>query len=245
MIRADAFKQNLEKVQFKIVEAARAARRDPAEITLVVVTKGHPVDVVRDIIEAGAGILGESYAEEGAAKREMLDKQMGNVSDVKWHMIGHIQSRKAGLVADHFDFVHSLDSLKLARRLDRLAAVKGKKLPVLLQVNVSGEESKYGWATTKEKDILTLEADIEQIFALPNLKISGLMSIPPIADQPEDARPYFARTRHLRDRFAERFPSQNWKHLSMGMSNDFEAAILEGATLVRVGSAIVGPRPTT
>jgi hypothetical protein len=242
-IRSEILKENLQRVRARIEAAARAAGRAPEEITLVVVTKGHPVDAVEEIIEAGAQVLGESYAEEGQAKLQHIEAGVRQALDVQWHMVGHVQSRKAEIVAAHFELLHSLDNLKLARRLDKFAGEAERRLPVLLQINVSGEASKYGWPAGKESDWPALEAEVEDILEMANLHIAGLMTIPPIVPDPEEARPFFARTRDLRDRLAARFPAADWGQLSMGMSADFEAAIHEGATLVRVGTAIMGPRP--
>ncbi len=222
-----------------ISAAARIGGVDADAVRLVVVTKLQPVETVRAAIEAGARILGENYAEEAAGKIAALDSQSG----VEWHMIGHVQSRKAGLVAEHFDLVHSLDSLRLAERLDRSAAQAGRKLPVLLEFNVSGEQSKHGWTAADEAKWDELLADIKAVAALANLRIRGLMTMPPLSTDPEAARTYFQRLRHLRDFLAQRVPQAQWVELSMGTSADFTVAVEEGATLVRVGQAILGPRP--
>jgi pyridoxal phosphate enzyme (YggS family) len=245
VISSETIKRNLEHVQGRIEAAAHSAGRSPDDITLVVVTKGHPLGVVEAAVEAGVRILGENYAREGLAKMQGLGAGVGEQaqSQLQWHMIGHVQSRKADIVAEHFHMLHSLDSVKLARRLDRFAGERGRHLPVLLQVNVSGEASKYGWPAVEVSDEDALVSEVEQILELPNLAVGGLMTIPPIVPDPERVRPFFARTRELRDRLAQRFPEADWRHLSMGMSADFEAAILEGATLVRIGTAILGPRP--
>jgi hypothetical protein len=162
---------------------------------------------------------------------------------VEWHMIGHVQSRKARLVIEHFDLLQSLDSLKLAERLNRMAGEAGRTLPVMLEFNVGGEESKYGWLAAHEKDWPALYPDIEALLGLERLQIRGLMTMPPLETDPEEARIYFRTLRLLRDHLAARYPRADWRELSMGTSADYEAAVQEGATLVRIGTAIVGPRP--
>ena len=230
-----------EKYQFtldQIATAARKSNRDPKEIRLVVVTKSQPVEVAQAAIEAGAHILGENYPEEGVTKIQSLAGQSG----VEWHMIGHVQSRKARLVADHFALLHSLDSLKLAQRLDRFAAEGNHVLPVLLEFNVGGELSKSGWDASDESQWNALLPDISSILGLPNLRTHGLMTMPPLETDPQDSRRFFLRLRALRDHLASQFPQADWHELSMGTSADYTVAVEEGATLVRVGTAIVGAR---
>lgn len=230
---------NLEVVQTRIAEAARAAGRDLSQIRLVVVTKGHPAETIQTLFDLGVRDIGESYAEEGHTKQVALQGLPG----LKWHMIGHVQRRKAGLVAQSFDMVHSLDSVKLASRLDRFVGETGGSLPVLLECNVSGEESKFGFAAHSEKEWAAIFTDMEQIVALHSLRIQGLMTIAPLSDSSDQARPHFARLRQLRDQLKVRFDQVNWSELSMGMTDDYEAAIAEGATMLRVGTAILGSRP--
>ena len=158
----------------RIASAAKRAGRSPDSVKLVVVTKSHPVEVARAAIEAGAVILGENYAEEGVTKIQSLR----DFSAVEWHMIGHVQSRKAPLVAGNFNFMHSLDSLKLARKLDRSCGEAGHTLPVLLEFNVGGEESKGGWEASDETRWAELPGEISEILAMPNLRVRGLMSMP-------------------------------------------------------------------
>lgn len=226
----------------QIETAARRVGRDPSSVRLVVVTKTHSVETVRAAVAAGVRDFGENYAEEAVQKIQALS----DVPDVRWHMIGHVQSRKAALVASHFDWMHALDSLKLALRLERFAAEAGRTLPVLLECNVGGEASKFGYPASTSADLEALYRDVEQIAALPHLQIRGLMTMPPLYDDPERTRPFFARLRELRDTLAVRFPNLEWQELSMGTSADFVAAVEEGATIVRVGTAILGPRfPTT
>ncbi|HSL45314.1 MAG TPA: YggS family pyridoxal phosphate-dependent enzyme [Anaerolineales bacterium] len=230
-----------EKYQYtldQIASAARKSNRGANDVRLVVVTKSQPLEIVRAAIEAGARILGENYPEEGVTKIQSLVAQ----TSVEWHMIGHVQSRKARLVADHFALLHSLDSLKLAQRLDRFAAERGRILPVLLEFNVGGEESKSGWDASDESRWDALLPDVASIVTLPNLRIQGLMTMPPLETDAEDARRFFIRLRRLRDHLASQFQDADWHELSMGTSADYTVAVEEGATLVRVGTAIVGAR---
>jgi pyridoxal phosphate enzyme (YggS family) len=157
-------------------------------------------------------------------------------------MIGHVQSRKARLVTDHFALLHSLDSLKLAQRLNRFAVESDRVLPVLLEFNVGGEESKSGWDASDESLWDRLFPDVSAILDLPNLRVHGLMTMPPLETNPDDSRRFFVRLRALRDHLASRFPKADWHELSMGTSADYAVAVEEGATLVRVGTAIVGAR---
>ncbi|MCE7859672.1 MAG: YggS family pyridoxal phosphate-dependent enzyme [Chloroflexi bacterium CFX2] len=222
----------------RIAGAAKRSGRSPEAVKLVVVTKAQPVETARAAIEAGVRILGENYAEEGVTKIQSL----ANFSAVEWHMIGHVQSRKAQLVAGNFNFMHSLDSLKLAKRLDRFCAEAGRILPVLLEVNVGGEESKSGWNAFVESKWAGLPDELAVIFTLPNLKVLGLMSMPPLGDDAESSRPYFQKLGRLREFLSSQFPQAVLSELSMGTSFDYEVAVEEGATYVRVGTAIVGPR---
>ena len=227
----------LESVRMRINAAAQQAGRASEEIGLVVVTKGHPPEALRTLHELGVRDLGESYVQEGLAKQAELAALPG----LRWHMIGHVQSRKAEEVAGTFALVHAVDSLKLATRLDLFAADNGKQLPILLEVNVSGEASKYGWPAVGGRSLEANLPKIEKVLQLQHVLVRGLMSMAPQTQDPAEARPYFALTRALRDELITCFPKGDWSQLSMGMSADFEAAILEGATIVRIGSAILGP----
>lgn len=233
-----SIRENYQKTLDQIALSARKSNRDPKEVRLVVVTKSQPLEVVQAAMEAGVHILGENYPEEAVPKIQSLGEQSG----VEWHMIGHVQSRKARLVADHFALLHSLDSLKLARRLDRFAAEANRTLPVLLEFNVGGEESKSGWDASDEAQWEGFLPEIAELAKLPNLRIQGLMTMPPLGTDPEESRSFFQRLRQLRDHLAARFHHADWHELSMGTSADFEVAVEEGATLVRVGTAIVGAR---
>jgi pyridoxal phosphate enzyme (YggS family) len=233
-----SIRENYQHALNQIANAARKSQRDPGEVRLVVVTKSQPLEVVQAAVEAGVRILGENYPEEGVRKMQSLAGQTG----VEWHMIGHVQSRKARLVADHFALLHSLDNLKLAQRLDRFAAESGQVLPVLLEFNVGGEESKAGWEASDEAHWDAVLPEVAAVLDLPHLGVQGLMSMPPLGEDPEDSRQFFIRLRQLRDHLAAQFPNAAWHELSMGTSADYTVAVEEGATLVRVGTAIVGAR---
>jgi pyridoxal phosphate enzyme (YggS family) len=236
-----SIRENYQLALDQIATAARGSGRDPNDIRLVVVTKSQPSEVIQAAIEAGVRILGENYPEEAVTKIQSLAGQTG----VEWHMIGHVQSRKARLVADHFALLHSLDSLKLARRLDRFAAEADRVLPVLLEFNVGGEESKAGWDAADESQWGAFLPEIAELLHLSHLRVAGLMTMPPLETDPDDSRRYFQRLRALRDRLSLEFPRADWSELSMGTSADYRVAVEEGATLVRVGTAIVGARQYT
>lgn len=237
-IDVDEIKNNIQMVQENIAKAAKKGGRSPDGIQLVVVTKTHPVEMVKKAVEAGARILGENYAEEGIEKKTALNNPTG----IQWHMIGHVQSRKARQVAEYYDFIHSLDSVKLANRFSNFAIEMKRSLPVLLECNVSGEESKYGFEARKEGQWDELIPKFEQIIELSNIKISGLMTMAPFYDDPEKARPVFRKLQGLREYLSRKLPRISWEELSMGMSADYEIAIQEGATMVRIGQAILGSR---
>ncbi len=212
---ASEIKERIEQVNYRIDRAAQLAGRSGKDVSLVVVTKGQPVEIIRAAIQAGARFLGENYPEETVPKIQAL----GAVEGVSWHMIGHLQSRKTGLVVMHFDVFQSLDSLRLASRLDQQLRTANRVLPVMLEFNVSGEESKYGWQAWDEKSWPQLLLEIEGVLALPNLSVQGLMTMPPYSLDPQKNRPYFARLRKLRDFLAAHFPQSPFRDLSMGTSN--------------------------
>lgn len=232
-------KKNFLKIRDQIKAKALQVDRDPDSVQLVVVTKGHPVESIRQVIEAGAEMLGENYVEEAIEKMDSISGSGG----VEWHMIGHIQSRKARPVSERFDIIHSLDSLKLARRLDRFAAQNDRVVPVLLECNVSGETSKYGWPAWSERQFEQIVPIVDQLIACTNLELRGLMTMPPFSSDPETSRPHFQRLRSLRQYLRERFAESSWDDLSMGMSQDYLVAVEEGATYLRIGTAIMGQRP--
>jgi pyridoxal phosphate enzyme (YggS family) len=236
---------NLNQLGERIAAAARRAGRDEGEITLVGVTKTQPLEAVLEALDAGLEHLGENRVSELEEKRRQIERCRGGGPMPTWHMIGHIQSRKASEVVASADMVHSLDSVKLARRLERFAAEAGRVVPVLLEVNVSGEESKYGLPADRwQEDIGRLAGVRElvtEVLQMPHLRLQGLMTMAPWIPDLEVIRPVFRSARLLRERLAAEYPQADWRHLSMGMTDDFEIAIEEGATLIRVGRALFGP----
>lgn len=236
---------NLAQVQARIAEAALRVGRDPADITLVAVTKTHPAETVVAAYQAGVRHFGENRAEEGASKVLAVRAALPGSSPV-WHMVGHVQSRKAKIVVAHFDYVHSVDRVRIARRLSGFAQDANQVIPVLLECNVSGEATKYGFDLPGwEKDAARTASfftAVEEILALPGLSVQGLMTMAPFVADPETVRPVFSSLRALKDVLRERVPAYGWHHLSMGMTDDFEVAVEEGATMVRIGRAIFGAR---
>ncbi len=211
--------------------AARRAGRNPGEIRLVAVTKTVDAERVLQAVQAGVEILGENYVQEGKKKIDRVGHRVG------WHFIGHLQTNKAKIAVRLFDLIHSVDNLELAEELNRAAEQQRKAMPILLQLNLSGEPTKFG---ASEEEIFRMA---EQISRMPALAVAGLMTLPPYFENPEDARPYFIHLREMRERLRrENISGLAMHELSMGMSNDFEVAIEEGATLIRVGTAIFGPR---
>ncbi|HSR21121.1 MAG TPA: YggS family pyridoxal phosphate-dependent enzyme [Anaerolineales bacterium] len=229
----------------QIAAAAQRSGRPPEAVRLVVVTKSQPLAVVQAALRAGARVLGENYAEEAVAKIHALREQDAKetLARVEWHMIGHVQGRKAKLVAQDFELIHSLDSTRLAERLSRLGGEGGRPIRVLLEFNVGGEPEKLGWPAADEASWPLLLDDAGRIADLPNISIRGLMTMPPLVSQPEASRVHFRRLRRLQEFLAARLPKADWSELSMGTSVDYLVAVEEGATLVRIGEAILGPRP--
>jgi len=224
--------ENLARVRERIEAAAKRAGRDPQAIRLVAVSKTVEPPRIREALEAGAKILGENYIQEAQQKIPVLGPE------ASWHFIGHLQKNKAKYAVRLFDWIHSVDGFALAEELNRAALREGKVQTILLQVDLGGEETKFG---APEEAISEL---CERIGGLEAIQVKGLMTLPPFSDEPEDSRPYFQKLRLLRDRLeAMKIPRISMEELSMGMSADFEVAIEEGATLVRVGTAIFGPRP--
>ena len=216
-----------------MAKAAAACGRDLQEITLLPVSKTFPVESISRAIAAGIRHFGENRVQEAEAKILHLR----GVADLEWHLVGHLQSNKTRRAAELFDVIHSVDSAKLAVRLDRAAKENRKILSVLLQVDLGSEETKFGVPPEKIRDL------VDAVSGLKQLRLDGLMTIPPFFENPEDARPYFARLRRLSESLeSERPRCLGRRHLSMGMSHDFEAAIMEGATIIRVGTAIFGAR---
>jgi pyridoxal phosphate enzyme (YggS family) len=233
-------RNNLEVVHERMDNAAQLSGRKWSDIQLITVSKSHTLEAVSAAINAGADHFGENYPENAVAKIRTINESH---VDIKWHMIGHLQSRKAKLVVDNFNYMHSLDSVRLAKKLNKILTEKKKRLPALLEFNVSGEESKFGWKAWEKRSWDDLNPDIEILLSLPQIEVLGLMAMPPLFDDPEKSRPYFRKLRELQEYLSTRFSNANWQELSMGTSADFEVAIHEGATFIRVGQAILGPRP--
>jgi pyridoxal phosphate enzyme (YggS family) len=228
----EALKIRLSDIKGRIKKAAVDCGRDPDAIRLVVASKTIPEDTIREAIKAGVEILGESYIQEAGDKINTLSSY-----PVSWHFIGHLQSNKAKYAVKLFDMIHTVDSLKLAKELNKQAKKINKIQKILIQVNISMESTKSG---IYEEDAQKL---IKEISLLENLSIKGLMTMPPFFNNPEEARPYFSALRNLRDKIRnEAIKNVNMQELSMGMTVDFEVAIKEGATLVRIGTAIFGER---
>ena len=222
---------NLNAVQERIAKAAARVGRDPEGVTLVAVTKTMPVERIREAIDAGQRVFGENRVQEAQAKVEALGR------DVQWHLIGHLQRNKVKFVCDLFDLIESVDSLPLARDINSRAARHGIVMPILIQVNIGDETTKSGMPASEPWGWCSRSRPYP-------LAIRGLMCVPPAVEVAEHARPYFVELRSLAEQIAaERIPTVAMSELSMGMSHDFEVAIEEGATMVRVGSAIFGPRP--
>lgn len=222
---------NIAAVRAAIAEATQKARRDVDEITLVAVSKTKPVEMVKIAYNLGVTDFGENRVQDALPKIADF-----HPAGLRWHMIGHIQSNKVNKIVGQFDSVQSVDSLHLAQLLQRHAEELGIRLPVLLQVNVSGEESKEGIALAEAPTVA------RQIIALPQLDVQGLMTIAPLVKDAEEVRPVFRGLRALRDRLRDELPQCTWQHLSMGMTDDYTVAIEEGATIVRIGRAIFGER---
>ena len=226
--------ENLVQVKRCIIEAAKRAGRDPSGIRLLAVTKEQSDATVAKGIQAGMTLFGENKVQEAQDKIETLGRD-----ECEWHFIGRLQKNKVKFIFDLFDLIHSVDSLALAEAIHKKAQILGSCMPILLQVNISGEKSKLGI------DPLKLPKEIQRFAKLEGVKISGLMTIPPFDRNPENSRPYYARLRQLRNTCSNlNIPQINLDELSMGMSNDYEVAIEEGATLVRVGTGLFGPRPS-
>jgi len=223
--------RNLEQINQRIRAAAEKTGRDPASVRLVAVSKTRPAADIIAAFRSGQTLFGENYIQE-------LVPKLAEVRDaVQWHFIGHLQSNKVKYIAGQVAMIHSVDRVSLAQEIDRQWGKLGKSCDVLIQVNISGEETKSG---TTEAGAIQL---VEECALLPNLRVKGLMTMPPFFDDPEAARPYFAELRRLAEIIAARqLAGVEMAELSMGMSGDFEAAIQEGATLVRVGTAIFGAR---
>jgi len=224
--------ENLKHIQGCIVSAAQRSGRNPDSVKLVAVSKTKPAEAVKAALDAGQQIFGENYVQEFLEKAQQLPES------VEWHFIGSLQSNKVKYLAGLTRLIHSVDRLSLAQEIDRQWGKLGKACDILLQVNISGETTKSGTTTTEDLFQLAREVAL-----LPHLRVKGLMTMPPFFDEPERARPYFRELKRLSGLLAaEKIPGITMEELSMGMSGDFEVAVEEGATLVRVGSAIFGER---
>ncbi len=227
----EQIKQNLEEIKRRLKDAARCAGRDPAEIRLVAVTKTVGPERLQEAVAAGQVLFGENYVQEAKTKIASLGPGL------TWHFVGHLQSNKARVAVELFDLIHSVDRLSLAQALEQAAGRLGKVQNILLQVNLAGEESKSGIAPENAQALL------RDISKMPHLKVMGLMTMPPWFDEPERVRPYLKELRELRDRLRRlNLVEGDLPELSMGMTGDFEVAVAEGATLVRIGTAIFGRR---
>ncbi|OEU46318.1 MAG: YggS family pyridoxal phosphate enzyme [Desulfobacterales bacterium C00003060] len=228
----DTIEKRLKAVNDRIRDASLACGRDPKSVRLIAVSKTVPADRVHTAIKAGATALGENYVQEAREKIQALKEE-----DVSWHFIGHLQSNKAKYAVGLFDLIHSVDSVKLAKELNRRAGASGKVQDILIQVNISGEETKSGIEAEQALDL------VREISFLENLTICGLMTMPPYFNAPDKVRPYFRALRSLQTLIRqEAIPNVEMTELSMGMTGDFETAIQEGSTLVRIGTAIFGGR---
>ena len=224
--------KRLKRVKERIEAAALSSDRDPETVKLVAVSKTVPVDRVHAAIKAGVTMLGENYVQEAREKIEALGKER-----VSWHFVGHLQSNKAKYAVRLFDLIHSVDSLKLAKEINKRAGALGKPQDILIQVNISGEETKSGIDTEQTLDL------VRGISPLENIAVRGLMTMPPYFNAPDKVRPYFKALKSLQTLIRqEAIPNVDMTELSMGMTGDFVAAIQEGATLVRIGTAIFGER---
>jgi pyridoxal phosphate enzyme (YggS family) len=227
----EGVRERIEQVRRRIAEAAGRSGRDPNDVQLVAVTKSVAVSRIREALDAGLKVFGENRIQEAKGKVALLSSP-----SIQWHLVGHLQTNKSKLAAELFELIHSLDSVKLAASMDRHGAVLRKQVRALIEVNLGGESDKSG---LHESELLPL---LQACRAFAHLTIEGLMAIPPFHRNPQDVRPYFRRLRLLGDRAADTHPDFRLRHLSMGMSNDFEVAVEEGATLVRIGTAIFGNR---
>lgn len=229
----DRLGARLARVRAQIEAAALKCGRSPQDVTLIAISKTHPASLVREVIELGATDIGENRVQEAEQKINEVGRYAA-----RWHLVGHLQANKARRAVQLFDVIHSLDSLELARRLDRMCGEEGReKLPVLVQVDLGHEDTKSGIDESELREL------IEGLKGLERLQLVGLMTLPPFLPDPEQARPFFRRMRELRDEFRAQgvFGDQKGE-LSMGMTHDFQVAIEEGATMVRVGTAIFGQR---
>jgi pyridoxal phosphate enzyme (YggS family) len=229
----DDLVERIRQVRLQVAEAATRSGRSADAVTIIAVTKTVPVERIALAYELGLKVFGENRVQEARAKMAALQYPL-----IRWHLIGHLQTNKVARAVESFELIHSVDSARLAEALERSAAARQRTVSVLLEVNVAGEASKEGVS------VADLPALAAEALNLQHLRVQGLMTVAPYTNEPEEVRPIFRRLRELRDELRERFPQGTWDTLSMGMSNDFAVAIEEGATMVRIGRAIFGERPT-
>jgi pyridoxal phosphate enzyme (YggS family) len=220
---------NLDSVRQRIARACERAGRNPSDVTLMTVSKGHRAEVVRAAADHGLNLFGENRVQEAKAKIGLCPSRL------RWHLIGHLQSNKCRDAVHFFEMIQSVDSLSLAQEINKWADKSAKTVQVLIEVNIAGESSKFGYAPEK------VLSELSEINALPKIEVHGLMTVAPYAQEPEKVRPVFRRLRELKIE-CEQILGAPLPHLSMGMSGDFEVAVEEGATIIRLGSAILGPR---
>ena len=222
---------NYKKIMSRIGEAAVKAGRDARQIRLLAATKSQSVEAIRSAIAAGVTLVGENYAQEARDKKQVISQS------VEWHMIGHLQRNKVKAAIEIFDLIESVDGVALARELDKEGRRKGKKVRAFVEVNLSAEESKSGVAAEEVEDLLKAAGDLS------HLSIEGLMTVPPFREDPEEVRSYFRELQGLQAKLCEQaIPNVHLTELSMGMTHDYAVAIEEGATIVRIGTALFGPR---
>ncbi len=222
---------NHRRIVDSIVRAATKSRRDAGEVKLLAASKSQSVELIRAAVGAGIVLIGENYVQEAARKKPLI------TDPLEWHMIGHLQRNKVKLAVELFDVFESLDNVALARELDKEGQKRNKTIRVFVEVNLAEEQSKTGVGEDKAASL------VRQIVSLSNLHVEGLMSVPPYKENPEAARPYFRRLRQLREKLTEiQAPNLELRELSMGMSHDYAVAVEEGATIVRIGTALFGPR---
>jgi PLP dependent protein len=227
-----AIKKNFEKINRMIADTALSCSRKPDDVLLISVTKKKNAETIMEAIRSGAKHFGENYIQEAIGKIDSIGKEKAC-----WHFIGHLQSNKAAIAVKYFEYIHTVDSFKLAKEIDRQAKAINKVQKILLQVNISNEKTKSGTDAEKAVEL------VEQIHGFENISVQGLMCMPPYFDDPEQARGFFRTLLQIRkDIIGHEFPNISMNHLSMGMSNDFRVAIEEGSTMVRIGTSIFGER---
>lgn len=235
MSRWSYIADNIQQVRERIAKACERAGRDPQAVRLVAVSKNMPAEAVAAAYEYGVRDFGENRVEEALPKIASVRELLGDAPAPAWHMIGHLQRRKVRDAMPAFDLVHSVDRPAVAEEMEKRLSAIGKEMPILLEIKLSPEETKWGFSPEEVFDA------VGKILEMPHLRIQGLMTMAPIVPHPEEARPYFRRLRELRDALARQFPQVCWDELSMGMTDDFEPAVEEGATMVRIGRAIFLP----